>query len=139
MERPAQKVILVVSVVAIMLFAGCEEQYLSDTKKVRLIAVENRQLKKQLEQCRKKIEKQEKRYDTDTEKQKKLLDECLAGKKGLRERLQKKTREQLDSVLGVVIEENTKLRNENQKLRAQIEKLKEELEKLKGQSGPKPL
>ena len=71
--------------------------------------------------------------------QKKLLDECLAEKKGLRERLQKKTRDQLDSVLGVVIGENTKLRDENQKLRAQIEKLKEELEKLKEQSGPKPL
>ncbi len=132
MKRPAQKVILAVSVAAIMLFAGCEEEYLSDTKKVRLIAVENRQLKKQLEQCRKKVEKQEKRYDTDTEKQKKLLDKCLAKKKGLWEQLHKKTRDQLDSVLGVVIEEN-------QKLRARIEKLKEELEKLEGQSGPKPL
>jgi len=123
MKRPAQKVILTVSVAAITLFAGCEEQYLSDTKKVRLIAVENRQLKKQLEQCRKKVEKQEKRYDTDMEKQKKLLDKCLAEKKGLRERLQKKTRDQLDSVLGVVLEQNTKLRDENQKLRARIEKL----------------
>lgn len=138
MKRPAQKVILAVSV-AIMLFAGCEEEYLSDTKKVRLIAVENRQLKKQLEQCRKKVEKQEKRYDTDTEKQKKLLDKCLAEKKGLRKRLQKKTRDQLDSILGAVLGQNTKLRDENGKLRERIEKLKEELEKLKGQSGPKPL
>ena len=106
--------ILAVSIVAIMLTTGCAEQNLSSTKKTRLIASDNIQLKKQLQQCNKEIEKQ-----------KKLLDECLQAKKSLQQDSQKDIENLVANIFEGVAKENTNLRDENEKLKAQIEKLKE--------------
>ncbi|HEW79352.1 MAG TPA: hypothetical protein ENH34_05240 [Phycisphaerales bacterium] len=114
MKRPAQKVfVLAIGVIMFMLIAGCEEQNVSGTKKGRLIANENRQLKKELKQRDKEIEKQEK-----------LLEKCLQDKKGIKERLQRNTQDQANDILAVVIEESAKLRQENERLKTQIEQLK---------------
>ena len=57
MIRPIQKAFILTIILGVtMSIAGCEEQNLSDTRKSRLIAVENVQLKKQLKQYEAGIE-----------------------------------------------------------------------------------
>jgi len=72
MGSPQITVAFVVCVAFIILIAGCEGENLSDTKsnieKSRLIAIENIQLKEQLEQ-----------RDKEIERQKELLEKCLRG------------------------------------------------------------
>lgn len=101
----------VVCAAVIMAVTGCEEQNLSDTKINRLMAAENIQLREQLEQCNKEIEKYQQEGKTCEEKsamESQLLSELH-------------------------IEQYRKMREEKEGLKAQIEQLKKELEELKKQ------
>ena len=127
MKGPAPKtlVLAVGIVVGIMLIAGCEEEEnLSDTKpntkRSRLIAVENTQLKNQ-------IEKLKNLHAGEIERQKKQLDKCLQQKKTLQEMSRKGVENYIEDILGPLAEENAKLHEEIKTLKAQIEKLKTEL------------
>ena len=104
-------------VFVIMLLAGCQEQGLSNTKKSRLIANENRQLKQQLA-----------RRDREIEKQKELVAKCLEEKK----KLESLSQGQIENLMGGAFEnisrESAELIEENEKLKAQIEELKKQLE-----------
>lgn len=92
-----------------MLVTGCEEQNVQDIKRSRLIANENRLLKKQLEQTEKKLEK------------------C---------RQEEKARENASTPMTYVIGENQKLTKENKELKVQIEQLKKGVEELKKPANP---
>ncbi len=129
---------------SIMLFAGCEEEEkitdtMNDTppdvKRSRLIAVENAQLKAQIEKLKdlhtREMEKQESLHNKEKDDLQRRLDICLRDKKGMEEMSTKGIEEYMQNVLGPVSEENTKLREEIETLKAQIEKLKTELEELK--------
>ncbi len=106
--------ILAVCTVVIMLIAGCEEQNLA--RKSRLLAAENIQLKEQLEQCEKEVEKQ----------------------KALEEQSKERVMGMMDAISKTVGGENKKLREENKTLKVQMKQLearvvqlKKELEELK--------
>ena len=131
MKGPAHKtlVLAVGIVVGIMLIAGCEEEENSsdtkpNTKRSRLIAVENIQLKKQIEKLKKVHAKEIKR-------QEELLDKCEREKKALEELSNKGVESYMQDVLGPLAEESAKLHEEIKTLKAQIEKLKAELEEAK--------
>ena len=94
---------------------------------------------KELEQRDKEIERQRQLHNKQIKEQKELLEKCLQEKKSWQEKAQKNIREQLDSVLGTVIEEGAKLRKENKKLKAQVQELEKELQELKKPSVPQPL
>jgi len=136
MRKPAQKaIVLAVSIFAIMLVTGCEEQDNLNIKKHKLIAVENTQLKKDLALLDKKIEGQQK-----------LIEKCEQEKEALEARPQKDFKGQLDAVLIDLSKENERLQNENKGLTAQLEQLKakvqqfeEELQKIKGLQPLQPL
>jgi len=128
MKSPVSRTLLLaVGVVfGIMLITGCEEEEnLSDTKpdtepnakRSRLIAIENVQLKEQ-------IEKLKNLHAGEMERQKKLLDNCLREKGTLEEMSNKGVDNFMQNILGPLAEENTKLQEENKTLKAQIEKLK---------------
>lgn len=111
MKRPTQRAfVLAVGIVVIMLIAGCEEANVSNAKKSRLIADENIRLKKELEQCGREIEKQ-----------KKLLEECLQGKKVAEERADKGVEDLMNNILKDIIKDNRELREENEKLKRELE------------------
>ena len=99
---------LVVAVIAMGLLWGCEEEGLSGTRKGRLIALENAQLKKDLEQCEKEIE------------------ECLQQKKTAGEQMKREVQEIADNAIKD-FEEIVTLREENEKLKARIAELEEQL------------
>jgi peptidoglycan hydrolase CwlO-like protein len=105
MRRLAWKVlVLAAGVLFIAPFVGCNEENLSDVRKSRLIASENRQL-------RKEVKSQQER-----------LDKCLQEKETSRKGLQ--------SMLEFLMGENKKLREENEELKGQIEELRKEVKKL---------
>lgn len=122
MRKMAQTVTAsIVCIAVIMLITACEEERnVPSTKMSKLVANENRQLKEQLEQCNPKIEKQ-----------RRLFVKCLQEKKVLIKQTSKNIKEQVDSVLIVVMEENAKLRQENESLKTQAAELRKELEEAK--------
>ena len=135
MKRPVPKtlVLAVGIIVCFMLIAGCEEEEnLSNTKpdtepntkRSRLIAIENAQLKAQ-------IEKLKNLHAGEMEKQKKLLDKCLREKEDLTKLSSEGVDSYMQDILGPLSEENVKLQEEIKTLKAQIEKLKTELEEAK--------
>jgi hypothetical protein len=132
MKRPVPKtlVLAVGIIVGFMLIAGCEEEEnLSNTKpeaepnakRSRLIAIENVQLKEQ-------IEKLKNLHAGEMERQKNLLDKCLREKEALEEISSKGVDNYMQDILGPLSEENVKLQEEIKTLKAQIEKLKTEPE-----------
>jgi hypothetical protein len=105
MRSRAWKVLVLVGVVSfIALFVGCNEENLSDTRKSRLMASENRQLKQELKS------------------QQEQLDKCLEEQKDAEENKQ--------SMLEFLIGENKKLREENERLKGQIEQLRKRVNEL---------
>ena len=119
MRKPIHTTLVLTTgvVFVIMLLAGCQEENLPDTRKSRLIADENKQLKQQLA-----------RRDREIEKQKELLERCLEEKKNLKDMLQGQVKDLLSPALEKVSRERNELRKENEEFRAQIEELKKQLD-----------
>ena len=132
MARTISKMlVLAVGIVLVtMLFTGCEEeQKISDTqpdltpdaKRSRLIAVENAQLKQQ-------IEKLKQMHAGEMQRQQNKLDSCLQAKAAVEEISKKGVESYMQDIVGPLTEENAKLQAENKALKTQIEQLKTELE-----------
>ncbi len=125
--------VLAVGIVAIIIINGCEEQQTSGGKMARIIAAENIQLKKQLQQYKSEIEKLKKQYDIELKTQEELLAKCRQEKKSLEEQLAGKYEDQINDFFKNVAEESGRLDEENKQLKAQVEELEAELEKQKTQ------
>ena len=110
MKRRGQKVVILAVGVVIMLTAGCEKE--------NPLANENMQLKEQLGQRNKEVEKQ-----------KELVAKCLQEKKDWEEQMQKDMKDLGEGALRN-FEESVKLREENDKLKAQIEQLETHIQQL---------
>ena len=124
-------------IISILLIAGCEEEEklsntmpdtIPDMKRSRLIAAENAQLQKQIEELKilhaSQMERQKNLNAKDKDRQQKLLDNCLREKKGIEEMSKKGVEGYMQDVLGPLTDENTKLQEEIKALKAEIEKLK---------------
>lgn len=127
MKRSAQKAVVLAVGIAVMLIAGCEEPNLSNTRKSRLIADENRQLKGKLEQ-----------RDREIEKQKKLVEKCTQEKKDSEKQIHKSYQDLIDDSFKD-FEELTRVREENKDLKSLVEQLRKEIKELKKGPGLKPL
>lgn len=103
-SREWKVLVLAGGVLFIALFAGCNEESLSDVRKSRLIASENRQLRK------------------DIKSQKEQVERCLQERKAY----EKDVRSMSEFLIG----ENRQLREENEELKGQIEQLRKEIKGL---------
>jgi hypothetical protein len=127
MKRPAQKVFIwaITAVLVVMSIAGCDQQS-APNKKSRIIAAENLQLKKDLQQ-----------RDKELQEQKLLLEKCLAEKGALTKRslddMKDLFDETFDETFNKIAEESKKLREENNNLKLQIEELKKATKGAEGQ------
>jgi len=102
------------------LIAGCDQ---TAVKRCRLIADENRQLKKEMEQLNKEAEqlnKELERQNGEIKKQKEQLKSCLEGRKSLEEASQKAFSKDINDIAGLIMEENAALRKEIENLKSQI-------------------
>jgi hypothetical protein len=116
---------------------GCQEQQTPDTKTARLIALENKELKAQMQAETKKrddeiqklkeqIQANTKKHNDEVQSISNVLTQCEHDRtEGIKE-TEQKNKEQIESMLSGVIAEN-------QKLTAEIERLNAEIAKLKGQ------
>ncbi len=125
MKKLASKIFVLTVCVVVMSIAGCGEQELPSVKKSRLIAVENMQLKKELGQRNKEIERLNELHNKESKKQEKLLAKCVQEKESWKQKARQNVRNQVKDVFDAVMEQNAKLRDENEKLEAQIEKLQQ--------------
>jgi len=126
MKRPDLKAFVLIVGIAVMITAGCGPQEPPSVKKSRTIAAENIELRKELAQSSKEIEKLKERHRKEIDEQKKLLQTCQQEKEVWKNKSQQNIRSQVKGVLDTVLEENKKLRKENAKLKAQIEELQKE-------------
>ncbi len=126
MKKPANKTIILIISIAVMLTAGCGPQKPPSVKESRTIAAENIELRKQLAQSSKKIEKLKEQHGKEIDEQKNLLQTCLQEKEVWQNKSRQNIRSQVKGVLDTVLEENKKLREENNKLNAQIEELQKQ-------------
>jgi hypothetical protein len=116
---------LVLAVVGLVLgllpMAGCqEEQNLSnvdsDAKRSRIIAIENRKLKK-------KIEAERHKHAREMQKQKRLIDECMRDKKALQKASSEDFQKMMDDLLKSAGQKNIELQQENEELKEQLKRL----------------
>jgi hypothetical protein len=123
MKRPVQKVFILtaIAVLVFMSIAGCDQQGAAN-KKSRLIATENMQLKKDLQQ-----------RDKELQEQKLLLEKCLAEKRTLKKRSLDDTKDLFDKTFNKIVEKTKKLHEENKNLKLQIEELKKATKGAEGQ------
>jgi outer membrane murein-binding lipoprotein Lpp len=140
MKGTTQKMfILAVGVIVFVLIAGCQESATggpTDAKKSRLIAAQNMELKKELEQRSKEIERLKELHSKEIKRQEGLLAKCHGEKKLWQDKADENIKEQVGEILAATVELNSKLQEENESLKAQIEKLK--AEPAKNQQGEKP-
>jgi len=115
------------------LFAGCENNANIETpseKKSRLIAVENAQLKKDLENqkvlCKTQLTNQEKRSDRDIKRLNNALDNCKKENQSLQEISKGGVENYMSDIVGPLSDRVVELEKENEALKGQIEQLKKQ-------------
>ena len=124
MKKAVQKIfVLAVGVIVILIMGSCQPELPSE-KMSRLIAVENSRLKKELELRDREIERLTKSHSEESEKQEKLLADCITEKESWKKKAQQNVRNQVKGVFDAVMEQNAKLLEENEKLKAQIERFR---------------
>ena len=128
MKGLASEALVVGFIALVVLGAGCQQGEVPGEQKSRLIAAENIQLKKDIARRDQEIEALKVQHDKEMAKQQEQLTKCLERKEALEKRLQQNIKEQVDSVLAVVVDENAKLREEIRELKAQIKQLQEQTE-----------
>jgi hypothetical protein len=127
----------IVTIVTIgLLVWGCQEEQTPDMRTARLIALENKELKAQMQaeikkrddeihKLKEQIQADTKKHNDEVQNFSDQLAQCEHDRtEGIKE-TERKNKEQIESVLSGVIAEN-------QKLSAEIQKLNEEIAKLKG-------
>ena len=124
MKKIVRKIFVLAVCIVVMSIAGCGEQEPPSVKKSRLIAVENMQLARELEQRNKEIERLNELHNKESKKQENLLAKCVQEKESWKKKARQNVRKQVKGVFDAVMEQNAKLREENEKLKAKIEKLK---------------
>jgi predicted nucleic acid-binding Zn-ribbon protein len=93
-------------------------------KKTRLIVAENMQLRQDLARRDDEIAKLNIRHEKEMKQQQEQLAKCLEAKEALEKQLRQNLKEQVESVLTTLVEDNAKLREEIKQLKAEIEKRK---------------
>lgn len=131
MKITVLKTLVLLAGIVIMLNAGCEKEQVSTSRKARLIAVENTELKKQLQQRDIEIEELKEKYEGELKDQKELLEQAEQDKKVLDEQLSGKFQGQIDEMMAEISKGSSVLVDENENLKQQIEELKAELEAAK--------
>ena len=113
-----------VIVIVCVCICGCEEQSLTpDTKKARLVASENIELKKQLEECRKDLAEEKELRQKDAQEAKVRAEKYEEQIKRLQGNTSEFLQQQIESFVGALVEETAKLKAENTLLQERIKEL----------------
>jgi len=127
MKALIHKEFIVVVGIVLMLISGCTQQESTSIKMSRLVAAENMKLKEELRQQDWEIETLKEQHEQQVKKLEEMITEYKGQIKVWEEKSRQNVRDQVESVLDAVVEQNAELRVENKQLREDIEKLKAEL------------
>jgi preprotein translocase subunit SecF len=123
MKIKALAAVLVIMIVCVCI-CGCEEQSLTpDSKKARLVAGENIELKKQLEQCRQDLAKEKELRGKDAQEAKARAEKYQEQIKQLQGQSTAYLQQQIESFVGALVEETAKVKAENDLLKERIKEL----------------
>jgi chromosome segregation ATPase len=113
-----------------VIMSGCREPQTSSVKQSRLIAVENMELQKQIEQLNAQIEILKAQQQKDLLEHKNLLAKAQKEIEAWKKQSQQNVREQVQGVLDSVIAENSDLRKEIEKLNGWLETQRKQITEL---------
>ena len=120
MRTPRYRALILVSAVALICAAGCQEAQTPSGKKCRLVAAENIDLKKQITQKGRQIDDLQARYTVRVRLEQSKLAECQKKVEDCKTELKENLEEKVADVLAATMEEIVKLRAENETLKAQL-------------------
>ncbi len=118
-------VILVLCIIVLMT-TGCTQTQTLSVKQSRLVAAENMELKKQIEQLNAEIETLKASQQKELEEQEELLAAAQKEIETWKEKSRQNVRDQVQNVLDTVIQENNELRKEIEQLNSLLETQKRE-------------
>ncbi|OHB66598.1 MAG: hypothetical protein A2Y77_13190 [Planctomycetes bacterium RBG_13_62_9] len=113
-------------VIAVTLFAGCQQQEAPSEKQARLQAAQNADVKQALEATQAEIKALQQKHARELQQRDQELAKYKARIEALQKDLQTGIAERVKSVTTAVMEENAKLRQEIEQLKAQMEELKKQ-------------
>ncbi len=128
MRRKITVTVGLAAVALLIIAAGCQKARTASGKESRLVAAENIELKKQLAQRDRQIERLKKEHASQLEQERKRLADCRRELQQCKERVDKKVGQAVEEMLTSALDEVAKVREENRTLKAQIEDLKAKLE-----------
>lgn len=114
------RTIIFVFCVIALIMSGCNGPQTYSEKQSRLIAAENIELEKQIEELNLKIGKLEEQHQKTIDAQQKLLADAQKEIESLKEQSKQNIHDQVQDVLDAVILQNTELRKELEKLKEQL-------------------
>ena len=103
------------------IISGCNSPQTNSEKQSRLIAVENIELKKQIEELNLQIETIQKQHKKEIKARDESLENAQKEIETLKEQSKKQIQEQVEQVLDAVIQQNTELRKEIDSLKEQLQ------------------
>ncbi len=114
------------TVIAIVFLAGCQQPQAEtpNQQQARLLAAQNAELQKQLEQRQAEIKLLQEKHTKELRQRDQELIRCKVRIEALQQEVKKGVEERVKSLTAPVLDENAKLRQEIVGLKAQIEKLK---------------
>ena len=113
-----------------LIITGCSEPQNPSDKQYRLIAAENMELQKQIQQRDNLIEKLKTQHAKELEQQEELLEQARLEVEQWKERSQQNVRGQVEGVLDTVMEENIELKKEIEKLNGWLETQRVQIQEL---------
>jgi len=133
--------VLVGALISALLLAGCEKENrggISDSeKRSRLIAMENADLRAQLERQKqeheKQMQKQKDSYQRQLAQKQQMLDQCNQQKKTLEDMSKEGIEGYMSDILGPLVNENTKLHEQVKHLNARIAQLEAKVQNLEAE------
>jgi len=125
-NKSAKMLVTIICVMTIIVYvAGCEEQNSTgtDTRKTRLIASENIELKRQLEKCQADLAKEKELRAREEQEHKAQAEKYQEQIKQFQGQTTEFLQQQIESFVGALVEETAKLKQENEALLERIKEL----------------
>ncbi len=132
MKGLIQKELIIIVGIVLMLISGCAQQESTNMKMSRLVAAENMKLKEELRQQDWEIKTLKEQYEQQIKDLKEKIEEYEGQIRVWEEKSRQNVRDQVESVLDTVVEQNAELTVENKQLKEEIDKLKAKLNNMGG-------
>ena len=123
MYKPVRSIFILVIGIMVVFIAGCAEQEPPTYKEGRAIAAENIELVKKIDGLNDQIRALNRQHELEIKQLQEALTKMTEDKNFWMTKAQSNIKDQVQYILGPVLDNNQKLRDENKQLKTQIEKL----------------